>query len=137
MPFFKYTCEACGYSGERLVCGDRDKTCQRCDETIELEKEVTSPIYLNILKEFTPYVDPVLGYVSSRRQRKQRIKEEGLIEFGGEDPETVDRLHQEKARERKKRELSENDHVLMRALEQAGKDVPLTQIIREIQDSVG
>lgn len=128
MPFFKYTCEACGYSGERLVCGDRDKTCQRCDETIELEKEVTSPIYLNILKEFTPYVDPVLGYVSSRRQRKQRIKEEGLIEFGGEDPETVDRLHQEKARERKKENLARTITFLCGRWNKPGK----TSLLRKL-----
>lgn len=135
MPFFKYTCSACGHRGERLVCTSADKKCQRCDETIELEREVTSPFKVNIPKEFIPYNDPVLGYVSSRRARLQTIKEMGLIEYGGEDPANIEKMARENRTRLVQKQIDEHDDILDMALTRAEQGVPTERILKEIDDN--
>lgn len=135
MPFYEYKCRTCGHEGERLVVVASDRTCQRCDATIELIRELSSPFQVNIPREFVPYNDPVLGYVTSRRSRSRAIKENGLVEYGGEDTENIEKIARENRKREMKKRVDAFDPVLDRALTQAEQGVPTDQILREIADN--
>ena len=138
MPFYEYQCCVCGHAGERLIVNKNGYKCQKCDGMIEVTGSCESPFEakkVQVMGEFKEHIDPTLGHVSSRRQRQQLIRANGLIELGGENPEHTTRIADQKKEEALQRDCAPTVDKMEKAFVQCEQDVPIGQVLAELKDA--